>query len=162
MDIHNATRKMLWRQALSWGLFACISGLYFAMGPFVNRLSPDDEAFAHEYAASSLALLDRTAAEGEAAEQNDAEKAAEMYLSAADEFQRRKEAAIHLRGRMAGDFVYAFAQAEAWCRYCAARTQGLRAARDKEIAAWQQARHEMAGLCTKRYLEGKGEGSNGL
>jgi hypothetical protein len=140
-------------------LIACwlILGLLLAaasllLAPYLNTCGDDDTAFAHEYAGEMLLLLEQMSVEADKLAANPA-AAHDYYLAAADGLGRRKQAAVHLKGDLAYDFVFAFACAEEWCRTSAAtlRTPEESSARQRAQAALDRARAEFAAISKKDY-----------
>ncbi len=105
--------------------------------PYLGVLTHDDIAFAREYAGEMLGLLEQMTVEADQLAGTSA--AGSYYLDAADELGRRKQAAVHLKGDLAYDFVYAFACAEEWGRSSA---DALR--RPQDAAAPRRAREALA------------------
>jgi hypothetical protein len=130
---------------------ACIIGwlslaiILTALGQILTPLlaagGEEDTAFAHEYAEEMLARLEQMSAE--------AGGTVDGYRADEEEFRSRKQAAVHLRGELAADFVYAFTWAEAWCHYAATGTQPADAARAGE--ALKRARVEFLAIRSKDY-----------
>lgn len=135
-----------------WLILALIlAAVSYLLGPYLNTCRDDDVAYAREYAGEMLLLLEQISLKAENFAGTQA--AAAYYLDAADELDRRKQAAVHLRGELAEDFVYAFAWAEEWCRESAAalsRPQDA-AARRRAVAARDRARKEFTAIRSKDY-----------
>jgi hypothetical protein len=137
---------------IGWLLFALLlAALGHILGPHVNNISDDDAAFAREYAGEMLLYLEQIALE---ADKHAGERApADYYLDAAAELDHRKQAAVHLKGDLAVDFVYAFACAEEWCRASAAALRrphdDIAARRARE--AFARARAEFTAIGSKDY-----------
>ena len=121
------------------------------LAPFLNACGDEDTAYAHEYAGEMLHLLEQMSEEAD--KLSDPSAAALYYLDAADELSRRKQAAVHLKGDLAYDFVYAFACAEEWGRASAAALHRPQdgAARQRARASLARARAELAAICSKDY-----------
>jgi len=117
--------------------------------PYLNSCGAADIAFAREYAGEMLTLLEHIASEAEKLGPSPA--AADYFRDSADELDRRKRAAVHLKGDLAYDFVYAFACAEDWCR-AAARARPLDDdAGRRARAAHERARQEFIAITAKDY-----------
>jgi hypothetical protein len=119
--------------------------------PYLNNYNEDDTAFAREYAGEMLLLLEQMS---DGADKLAGSPAADLYyLDGADELNRRKHAAVHLKGDLAYDFVYAFACAEEWCRASAQAIHRPRdaAARERARTALARAKAEFMAIGTKEY-----------
>ena len=95
-------------------LILLLTAASYITSPYLGVLGDDDTAFAREYAGEMLGLLEQISVEADKLAASPT--AGNYYLDAADELGRRKQAAVHLKGDLAYDFVYAFACAEQWCR----------------------------------------------
>jgi hypothetical protein len=132
-------------------LLLLLTAASYISRPYLGVLSDDDTAFAREYAGEMLVLLEQMSVEVDKLAGTPA--AGCYYLDAADELGRRKHAAVHLKGDLAYDFVYAFACAEEWCRSSA---DALRRPQD-DIAprrareAFARARNEFAAIGSRDY-----------
>ncbi len=122
----------------------------YLAAPYLQNYNEDDIAFAHEYAGDMLRLLEQTSSEADKLAGSPAE---DRYLAAADEFDRRKQAAVHFKGDLAYDFVYAFACAEEWCRASAAARYRPHdaAARERARVAHDRAKAEFTSIGRKEY-----------
>ncbi len=118
-------------------LILLLTAASYITRPYVGVLGDDDVAFAHEYAGEMLGLLEQLTVEADKLTGSPA--AGDYYLDAAEELGRRKQAAVHLKGDLAYDFVYAFACAEEWCR---ASADALH--RPHDAAAPRRAREALA------------------
>lgn len=131
-------------------LFLLTAASYISR-PYLGVLNDDDKAFAREYAGEMLVLLEQMSVEADKLAGTPA--AGGYYLDAADELSRRKQAAVHLKGDLAYDFVYAFACAEEWCRSSAdalRRPQDAAAPR-RAREAFARARTEFAAIGSRDY-----------
>lgn len=124
----------------------------------VYRLTPieysqQDNDFAHEYAASMLETVAITAKQGIELESISSVKACNFYLDGEDEFYRFKHAAIHYKGELAEDFVYAFDLAESWCRYAAEAAEHPDNLEAKTLAKqkFKAAHKELTAITYKKY-----------
>ena len=125
---------------IGWLILALVlTALGQFMAPFLGRCSDEDSAFAHEYAGEMLARLEQISAESAAP--------ADCCQAGEAEFRSRKQAAVHFKGELAVDFVYAFSWAEAWCHYAAA---GQPAA-GRAGAALARAKAEFRAIAAKDY-----------
>jgi hypothetical protein len=127
----------------------------FVVRPYLNRYSAADEAFAREYAGEMLGLLEEITAETGQVRPRSAELAQDRFLDGAEQFAARKYAAVHFKGELAVDFVYALAWAEEWCR-CSARA--IRDPRDsgaehQAAEALRRARAELAAIQNREYRQ---------
>ncbi len=122
----------------------------YIAAPYLHNYNAADLAFAREYAGETLLLLEQTSSE---ADKQAGSLAEDRYLAAAAEFGRRKQAAVHLKGDLAYDFVYAFACAEEWCRAAAAAIHHPQdaAARERARVALARAKAELAAIGSKEY-----------
>jgi hypothetical protein len=132
-------------------LVLLLTAISHILGPYAGNVNDDDAAFAREYAGEMLHHLEQIAIEAD--KHAGAGAAADYYRDAADELSRRKQAAVHLKGDLAYDFVYAFACAEEWCRASAdalSRPQDAAAPR-RAGEALARARAEFAAIGRKDY-----------
>ncbi len=128
-----------------------LAAVAHSLGPYLNTCGDDDIAYAREHAREMLLLLDQLSAEADRLA--DTPEGALYCLDAADELGRRKQAAVHLKGELAYDFVFAFACAEEWGRASAAacsRPQDA-AVRRRARAGLARARGEFAAIMMKEY-----------
>ncbi|MDT8903275.1 hypothetical protein [Anaeroselena agilis] len=114
-----------------------LTGIGHLARPFLDNYNDDDNAFAREYAGEMLLGLERISAEADKLAGSQA--AGDYYLDAAERLDRSKQAAVHLKGDLAYDFVYAFACAEEWCRASAEARY-----RPRDAAAPRRARDALA------------------
>ena len=89
---------------------------------YIYQLTPiiykaEDTRFAREYATQMQVVLQDLQQQGTRLDANTKPTAWDYFLDGQDRFSREKDAAIHYKGEMAEDFVYAFTLAEDWCRY---------------------------------------------
>ncbi|HWQ61141.1 MAG TPA: hypothetical protein VN521_02460 [Negativicutes bacterium] len=122
------------------------------LGPYLDSCGEDDTAYAREYAGEMLLLLEQMSVKADTLAGTPA-AARDHYLDAAAELGRRKQAAVHLKGDLAYDFVFAFACAEEWCRASAAAISGPEDAADRRRtrAALARAQAEFTAISTKDY-----------
>lgn len=136
---------------IGWAILALIlTAFSLIAGPWLTTPTAADTAFAREYAGEMLIRLEKNKTE---ADQLSGEQARYHYLDGADDLARRKHAALHLRGDLARDFVYAFDCAEAWSRAAADAIQrpGDTDAPRRARAAHDRAYREFSAILTKDY-----------
>lgn len=118
-----------------------LATLSHVLSPFLGKCDEADNSFAHEYAGEMLARLEEMSTES---------CPVDDYQAAEEDFRSRKHAAVHMKGEMATDFVYAFALAEAWCHYAGSVAAGAQDAARAGVA-FTKAKAEFAAIRMKDY-----------
>lgn len=153
--IHEVNRTF-YIVLLGWLTIAgLLSAASYCIEPYLQNYSTQEGAFVHEYAEESLKKLEEIEQEGRTLCMESYPDAINYYWESAEEFRQKKEAAVHLRGAYAADFVYTFALAEEWCQSSA---RFLQKPEDAESAvraqvALNKARAELATICEKEYRQ---------
>lgn len=128
---------------------------------YIYQLTPitynvADTQFAREYAGQMQVVLQNLQQQGTQLDANTTPTAGDYFLDGQERFQRESDAAIHYKGELAEDFVYAFTLAEDWCRYASRAAYDEHDLGSRKLAEeyYRKAYSEFQAIVSKDYAKG--------
>jgi len=139
-------------------LYILIVVMSLASMSYIYQLTPitynaADTEFAHEYAGQMQVVLQNIQQQGTQLDANTKPRLWDYFLDELDGFSREKDAAIHYKGELAEDFVYAFTLAEDWCRYASKAAYDDHDLKSRKLAedCYRKAYSEFQAIASKDY-----------
>ena len=127
---------------------------------YIYQLTPitynaEDTKFAREYALQMQVVLQNLQQQSTQLDANSKPSPWDYFLDGQDQFCREKDAAIHYKGELAEDFVYAFTLAEDWCRYASRAAYDTHDLNSRKLAEerYRKAYSEFQAIVSKDYTK---------